>query len=1439
MPGKRYAVVFGSNGPEFAGRLKYARSDAESMAGVLRSPRCGFEVQCLAPDMNNTQILSGIEKSAKACCKEDTFLCYYSGHGETFGEDLFLLLDATEKTDIPHTAIQSSRILAEMGWCNARNKLLILDCCRAGAAALNARFKGDNVELKPFLGEIQSKNFLILAASNNVGEAVELDEFQASFLTSRLKLALSNPQHSTVDRESGGVSVERLTKWLAREAAEYTKKGGLKVPLPYLVGRSQGAFYLTVTAADWPNTEVSWPDGTTMVVLPVKPVNGFALCIGKEPVTNKQYRHLIDTEPVGELPQGNDWQEVHPLRDPRFNRPEQPVVCVTLEDCQRYVDAVNRESDPERVTLLPTPAVWDYAAFQTEYPSSDPETWRQLFDPNAQPRSSPSPVDTPNMPLNSLGIGNLIGNVWQWCVADAGKTTGALRGGGFLDVPSRLLPFGDTFSIRNERISRADVGFRLAGLVRLGRLGDKARALLDVSPSLKGKELLESIASGRGLAPTPQLSANTVGSLPTGVRFPTPVRLLIAASPGLENEVAIVKESIARSWISEQITVNFCEWNKFVQDWQQSPATLGYKHPAISPWDGVLLLAGADVTSLYDLHDAARNYVTDPSRWLAYRIDHPATSKAWDGLAGFSGIAAWKDCATEQFADCFWKDHLKLLPNLVHPRQSGVLEKREIKNPYRGLESYRVTDARLFYGRSNEVSALCEILVRREHGMLAVVGPSGSGKSSLVRAGLFYRLSLDAVPGSSKWKLVDVERTESPLTATAKALYDQRTAMRTVFASSADVDASLANREGQDRIVQLILQDSPPNARVVLFFDQFEEVFTRLQPDVQTGFLLRVWELAAHPRLNVVITIRADFYTQLMGTVLGEMAGVQEPFWLRPADRTAVSKAIYWPVIKSGLRFQDDSLIAEIERDAGDDAGTLPLLSFAMQQFVDKVLPAGSEITRDIYQSLGGVKGVIMTRADEVFRQHSPTKNTVSCLFRRLVVVSENGTATKKQALFDSADGGWTKEESALMRSLVDARLLSTDKPDPGAKSYTVEIAHEALIKEWPELKKWVERSRFQLLEIQQVESAAKAWQVALDKIRPAELAVAAAVDGGSSQAPAGTCKKSENELEVNWQHLWSQERLNAVRAAMEDLGMTEDQLSPHAKEFIRDESEWLMDELNCSISHDRRNVIGARISALGDTRPGIRLRDDDRPELIWCRVPPGEITLRDDNRKPLGTFQVAAPLFISRYEVTLGQFLRFAGSQVYFEPEWWAGLAVTPSQHKPYPQPTSHTYPSQFVSFYQAIAYCRWVSKKLGYEVRLPTEWEWVQAATGGKSDYEYPWGPTWDPNRAVFAGSGVRALRALGLYPEGASPCGALDMVGNVPEWCLNSFEPVSVVDVSGNQPRPTHGGGFFDPPERCTVYHRKPDPPDSTKENLRIAVAIRLVTENPPPDALYFDV
>ena len=185
-----------------------------------------------------------------------------------------------------------------------------------------------------------------------------------------------------------------------------------------------------------------------------------------------------------------------------------------------------------------------------------------------------------------------------------------------------------------------------------------------------------------------------------------------------------------------------------------------------------------------------------------------------------------------------------------------------------------------------------------------------------------------------------------------------------------------------------------------------------------------------------------------------------------------------------------------------------------------------------------------------------------------------------------------------------------------------------------------------------------------------------------------------------------------------------------------------------------------------------------------------GKITLEKTDK----TF-TADPFYISKYPVTWIQYRSFLEAEDgYRSKKWWEGLAKR--QDEPGEQHRKlDNHPAEKVSWYDAVAYCRWLSERLGYETRLPSEWEWQQAATGGDPTNKYPWGGKWDSDRANTDESGLNRTTAVGLYPQGASPVEAFDMSGNVLEWCLNEYENPRMVEVTGDSRRALHGGSWYD--------------------------------------------
>jgi formylglycine-generating enzyme required for sulfatase activity len=244
---------------------------------------------------------------------------------------------------------------------------------------------------------------------------------------------------------------------------------------------------------------------------------------------------------------------------------------------------------------------------------------------------------------------------------------------------------------------------------------------------------------------------------------------------------------------------------------------------------------------------------------------------------------------------------------------------------------------------------------------------------------------------------------------------------------------------------------------------------------------------------------------------------------------------------------------------------------------------------------------------------------------------------------------------------------------------------------------------------------------------------------------------------------------------------------------------------------HERRALIGVRLALVGDPRPGVGLREDGLPDIVWCKVPAGEIILEEN----AGTFTVQ-PFSIAKHLVTWKQYRAFVEDPGgYPNSEWWRGLLFQPGEPPRQLQKYAN-HPADNVCWLDAMAFCRWLNHRLGNEIplgneiRLPTEWEWQQAATGGDPAWEYPWGPEWNSNFTNIYESGLNRSTAVGLYPQGAAPGGVLDMSGNLWEWCLNEFDNPERTEVGGDARR-VRGGSWHGCPDYARAAYRFGDHPD----------------------------
>ena len=217
------------------------------------------------------------------------------------------------------------------------------------------------------------------------------------------------------------------------------------------------------------------------------------------------------------------------------------------------------------------------------------------------------------------------------------------------------------------------------------------------------------------------------------------------------------------------------------------------------------------------------------------------------------------------------------------------------------------------------------------------------------------------------------------------------------------------------------------------------------------------------------------------------------------------------------------------------------------------------------------------------------------------------------------------------------------------------------------------------------------------------------------------------------------------------------------------------------------RAAVGRALGCLNlDDRQGVGLDIRGIPDIDWVEVPAGDFVYQDGERCSLETF------WIGRYPITNAQFDAFIQDRGYEDDRWWRGLG----ERIPAPEAPSWpiaNHPRETVTWYEAMAFCAWLSQRLGYVVTLPTEVQWEKAARG-TDERIFPWGPEWREGTANIYDSGIGRTSAVGIFPQGCSPYGVIDLAGNVWEWCLNEYEHPERVQRTGREPRVVRGGSWF---------------------------------------------
>ncbi|MEM7760538.1 MAG: hypothetical protein AAF298_20765, partial [Cyanobacteria bacterium P01_A01_bin.40] len=415
--------------------------------------------------------------------------------------------------------------------------------------------------------------------------------------------------------------------------------------------------------------------------------------------------------------------------------------------------------------------------------------------------------------------------------------------------------------------------------------------------------------------------------------------------------------------------------------------------------------------------------------------------------------------------------------------------------PYMGLQAFDEDSAEYFYGRE----ALVQKLVNQisHHTSLAVVGASGSGKSSAVQAGLMTKLRQGKqIPGSDRWWLGCFRPGNQPIQALAKLLSNSQD-RKSQAQSQLQIEGLLY--QGVEGFVRWLRTCS--ESMVVLVIDQFEELFTLAgESERQELIELIIGGIKyAGDRFKLVLTIRADFVASCLETpelaqILQKNSVLVPPYLTEDDYRSAIIK----PAEHVGLRVES-GLVAVLLQDLDRSAGDLPLLQFALQQLWERRYQG--KLTLNAYQELGGIKGALERQAQAVYDNlDAQSQDCARWIFLNLTQLGEGTEDTRRRVT--KSDLIVAKYPTALidqtLRTLTDAKLLvvnldsgnnigqSRNAAHPAdddelfletmRQEATVEVVHEILIRHWSSLRWWLEENRSRLRSQRQIEQAAILW---------------------------------------------------------------------------------------------------------------------------------------------------------------------------------------------------------------------------------------------------------------------------------------------------------------------------------------------------------------------------
>ncbi|ETX05926.1 MAG: hypothetical protein ETSY2_20165 [Candidatus Entotheonella gemina] len=428
------------------------------------------------------------------------------------------------------------------------------------------------------------------------------------------------------------------------------------------------------------------------------------------------------------------------------------------------------------------------------------------------------------------------------------------------------------------------------------------------------------------------------------------------------------------------------------------------------------------------------------------------------------------------------------LPLRSHYDPKGVLKTSSVLRtgicPYRGLETFQIEHADFFYGREAITDWLLSKLrpvpgTVEAQRFLAIIGPSGSGKSSVAHAGLLAALQQGSLPQSDQWIFVLSRPLSNPLERLALALAADPI-IREHLPVLGDVINMLRTEPATlHRIAGLALHGALHKRRLMILVDQFEELFTLCQDDLlRVAFIENLLHAASAPggQTIVIVTMRADFYARCAVYPPLAVALSEQQVLVGPMAPAELRRAIEEPARLSGCTFES-GLVDMLMEDVRHQAGALPLLQDVLQALWER--RDGQYLTQTAYAAIRGVSGALEQRANQLYERFERAEQELCRrIFLRLTQPGEGTEDTKRRVSIDELrmlEGGGADVERVI-RQLADTRLVTTGSSGRHDDRGFVEVAHEALLQRWTKLRTWLDGDREGLRIQRRLTQAALEW---------------------------------------------------------------------------------------------------------------------------------------------------------------------------------------------------------------------------------------------------------------------------------------------------------------------------------------------------------------------------